>query len=148
MKILLEKMSLVYLINMKQPAIFLVLLMSFNLNGFEKEPTDKLNQTKISPEFNKKNLENPSETESPLRRAEILFFISVPYIFLTQTAIVALSYYIATKDANFRLPKNTFYYIGATTLLISGGIIYSDYRETQTIQTKEIRTEIFTNYRF
>ena len=70
--------------------------------------------------------------ESALKRSEIIFFLSIPFIFLTHVISLITIYFIATQDITLtKFPTETFFFAGASSLMIAGGIIYLDFKKNQ-----------------
>ena len=64
--------------------------------------------------------------ESSFRRGEVLFFLSIPFIFLSNFLIVGGHYYLATFDNSFKIPKEPLIFMGITSLALVSGLIYID----------------------
>ncbi len=93
--------------------------------------------------------------ETPGRRAEVIFFLSLPFTLLTQGLIIAGLY--ATNNPNDPVQFNmaTYVFWIGGSLLISGGIAYADYTDThlrekeeKTQDNKEARYYVQFNHRF
>ncbi|MDH5717787.1 MAG: hypothetical protein OEZ22_09125 [Spirochaetia bacterium] len=68
------------------------------------------------------------EEESALRRAEIIFLISIPFTALSHFLIIGGLYYAATKDKLLKIPGNTVTFGLLSTFMVSAAITYHDYR--------------------
>ena len=69
--------------------------------------------------------------ESTIKRGKLIFFISIPFIFLIYAAIISTLHYAADQDSSFPdLPTEPFLFAGLSSLAIVGGIIYLDIQKT------------------
>ena len=76
--------------------------------------------------------------ESAGKRGKLIFFISLPFILLTYTVVVATLHYAADQNNSFsRLPTEPFLFAGLSSLAIVGGIIYLDIQETRSTDQKK-----------
>ena len=74
------------------------------------------------------------EKESSFRRAEIIFFLSFPFVLAAHGIISGAIYYAATKDATFNIPKSVISFSLVSSVMISTAIAYYDYK---TIEKKQ-----------
>ncbi|GEM_PF-3492662 len=93
--------------------------------------------------------------ETPGRRAEVIFFLSLPFALLTQGLIIAGLYAVNNPNDPLQFNVATYSFWIGGSLLISGGIAYADYRDTclrekeeQTQDHKEARYYVQLNHRF
>ncbi len=70
--------------------------------------------------------------ESSFKRSEIIFFLSIPFIFLAHAISLGTIHFIATQDVTFTsFPTEAFFFAGASSLMIAGGIIYLDFKKNK-----------------
>ncbi len=66
-----------------------------------------------------------SYSEGPVRRAEIVFLISLPFSLLLNIGATALVYQAATGNTN--MPSSVWAFAGSSALLFSGAIAWHDH---------------------
>ncbi len=75
--------------------------------------------------------------ESIFKRSEIIFFLSIPFLFLINIAIVAATYLLATQETTFsNFPRESFFFISASSIMLAGGIIYFDIQKNKNLSQK------------
>jgi|GEM_PF-3582562 len=77
---------------------------------------------------------NESERESPLRRFEITFIISLPFIFLTNFLILHVADVLILKDPNVNVWNNHGPFLVANTITIATILSYREARIFNEIQ--------------
>lgn len=67
-------------------------------------------------------------TESNARRAEIVFFISLPFTLLAQGLIISGLHYLDKPHEALSISTHVAAFWIGSSIMISGGIAYADYR--------------------
>ncbi|MDH5719477.1 MAG: hypothetical protein OEZ13_02535 [Spirochaetia bacterium] len=98
----------------------------------------------LTPVFSLNKVLDSHKDESSFRRAEIIFFLSFPFVLAAHGILAAGLYYSATQDASFNLPRPLITFSFVSSAMISTAISYYDYK---TIQTKKSARFLF-NKRF
>ncbi len=70
--------------------------------------------------------------ESAIKRGEILFFLSIPFVALSYFLVISATYYLGTNDNTFSLPTESIVFASISTVAISIGIIYIDIKKNTT----------------
>ena len=84
------------------------------------------------------------EHDTPLRRFEIEFAISLPAVLLLNTLLLKCVGAIQTGDFNASFDRTREIYLYASALLISGGIAWQDYEiQKRKRESREIRVELY-----
>ncbi|MCB1199830.1 MAG: hypothetical protein KDK41_04240 [Leptospiraceae bacterium] len=65
-------------------------------------------------------------TETPIRRGEIVFFLSLPFVTAITYGATALVYLAATGDSNLSMPPLVSVFAISSSFLITGAIVRND----------------------
>ena len=89
-----------------------------------------LQENFVKPDLLSLNTSNHFYEETAFKRSEIIFFLSLPFIFLAHVIAVGTTYYLAEQDETFSgLPTEPFLFAGVSSLMLTGGIIYLDFQK-------------------
>ncbi|MDH4199281.1 MAG: hypothetical protein OEV66_02785 [Spirochaetia bacterium] len=113
-------------------AVFLVLIWCYN-EAFAQTvySPDELVTQSMQQKTPDTDAGNEPEKESKLRRAEIIFLISLPFVAITTLLLTSGAYLIADPTYGFylpALPPEILPFMIFSTVLTSGMIAYNDYR--------------------
>jgi len=132
---------------MKTLIIAKIIIFSFTIIIFAQ--TTNTNVVKQMPEELEKYLEKQKmiqklkpvkpEPESAARRAEIIFFSSIPLIYSSSYLLVKLFMELTTGESS-EFPDSYWYYIGINTVGIATYLTIKDYKLTK---EKKIKAPIF-----
>ncbi len=132
---------------MKTLIIAKIIIFSFTIIIFAQ--TTNTNVVKQMPEELEKYLEKQKmiqklkpvkpEPESAARRAEIIFFSSIPLIYSSSYLLVKLFMELTTGESS-EFPDSYWYYIGINTVGIATYLTIKDYKLTK---KKKIKAPIF-----
>ena len=70
--------------------------------------------------------------EGYIRRSEVLFLLSIPFIFFSSILATGVHYSIATLNSPFSISKEALIFAGLSSLALVSGLIYVDLTSTPT----------------
>lgn len=86
-------------------------------------------------------LEEDHYHESPTRRAEIVFFLSLPFTLLAQGLIISSLHLLDKPHEPLTITTPVAFFWVGSSLMISGGIAYMDYRNNKRDMPKNEKNE-------
>ncbi len=88
----------------------------------------------LKPDLNEIINEDNTYHESSFRRAEIVFFLSLPFVFLAHATVAGTAYVLSDPNNNFdvkEFPPELIHFVAFSSVFTSGVIAYFDYKQHQ-----------------